>query len=151
MQNNVASPLLNKRVVSFLETIAPEDVQFFPAKVICKDGELEGYQFLNVTSTIVGIDHEKSVYTKMKLLDAIGDIKYLTYKPGCMDNHKIARDAEYLSNILVTEEIKQAFERENITGVVFVRPEDYYRPITAADLIAEEQSILAEQDMDDDE
>ena len=67
--------------------------------------------------------------------DAIRGFKYLTYKPGCMGKHKLARDEEYLGNLLVTEEIKQAFEKEKIKGVWFVRSEDYYRPLTCEDII----------------
>jgi hypothetical protein len=43
-----------------------------------------------------------------------------------MGSHKIARDAEYLGNLLVSEEIKQVFEKEKIKGVWLVRPEEWY-------------------------
>jgi hypothetical protein len=49
---------------------------------------------LNATHTIVGIDHEKSICTKMDFSDAIMGFRYLTYKNGCMGSHKLARDAE---------------------------------------------------------
>jgi hypothetical protein len=47
-----------------------------------------------------------------------------------MGSLKLAKDEEYLSNILVTKEIKQAFENEKIKGCWFVKPEDYYRLIS---------------------
>ena len=58
--------------------------------------------------------------------EAFSSFRYLTYKSGCMGSHKLARDAENLGHILVTEEIKEAFEKEKIKGVWFVKPEDYY-------------------------
>jgi|688.fasta_scaffold165566_2 hypothetical protein len=125
--NNCGSPLVNQKIVDLLLRLAPDDVQFFDAEVRCKDGILTGYKLLNATHTIVGIDHEKSIYTMMKESPtAILGFKYLTYKPGCMGNIKIARDREYLSNFLVAEEIKQAFEKEKITGIWFATPEEWY-------------------------
>ena len=148
LPNSGSAPLVNERIKNILETIAPNDVQFFPAKLICSDGELNGYYFLNVTHTIHGIDHEQSIYTKMKTYDGIGAIDYLTYKPNCMGTHDLARDEEYKVNLLVTEKIKSIFEQEGITGVWFVRPEDYYRPLTAEDLLNEEAQLLREDQED---
>jgi hypothetical protein len=137
LPNNTLIPLVNKRIKAILESLAPDDVQFFPAKLICSDGELDNYYFLNITHTIIGIDHEKSIYTKMKTVDAISRLKYLTYKIGCMGKHQLARDQEYKGNLLVSEEMKAIFDKEHITGVWLVRPEDYYHPVTASDLINE--------------
>jgi hypothetical protein len=120
LPNNSSAPLVNTRTKSILERLAPNEVQFFLAKLRCSDGELEGYYFLNATHTIVGIDHEKSIYTKMKMF------RYLTYKPGCMGEYQLARDKEFLGHLLVSQKIKSVFEQERITGVWLVRPEDYY-------------------------
>jgi len=124
--NNCGSCLVNQKIVDILLKIAPDDVQFFDAEVRCSDRVLTGYKLLNITNMIVGIDHERSVYTKMKLADAISRFKYLTYKPGCMGIHKLARDKEYFTNILATEEVKQAFAKEKVKGVRLVTPEEYY-------------------------
>lgn len=126
LPSGIMKPLVNKRVRDILEKLAPNDVQFFSAKVTCSDGELDGYQFLNVTNTIIGIDHEKSIYTRSKNTNIMGMIKYLTYKPGCMGEYKLARDKEFLPNLLVTPEVKAVFEYEKITGVEFVTPENFY-------------------------
>lgn len=138
LPNNTQIPLVNNRIKIILENLIPDDIQFFPAKPTCSDGELEGYYFLNITHTIIGIDHEKSIYTKMKTVDAISGFYYFTYKDGCMGDHHLARDQEYRGNLLVSEEIKSIFDKEKITGVRLVRPEDFYRPLTASDLINEQ-------------
>ncbi len=124
--NNSASPLVNQKIVDLLLKLAPDEVQFFDAEVRCKDGVLTDYKLLNATHTIVGIDHEKSIFEMMKTTDAILGFKYLTYKPGCMGSLKLARDEEYKGNFLVTEEIKQAFEKEKIKGIWFATPEEWY-------------------------
>jgi hypothetical protein len=138
LPNNTQIPLVNNRIRVILENLIPDDVQFFPAKLICSDGELEGYYFLNITHTIIGIDHEKSIYAKMKTVDAISGFHYLTYKHGCMGDHLLARDQEYRGNLLVSEEVKTIFDKEKVTGVRLVRPEDFYRALTASDLINEQ-------------
>ncbi len=119
--NNARIPLVNERVQDILEEISPHEVQFFPAKVICSDGELEGYSFLNVTVEVVGIDQEKTVWIPSKT-----GFHYLTYKLGCLGKHPLARDKEYSSNLLVSEKLKLIFEKEKIIGTWFVCPEDYY-------------------------
>jgi hypothetical protein len=125
--NNSSSPLVNQKIVDLLLQLAPKDVQFFNAEVRCKDGILTEYKLLNIASTIVGIDYEKSVCQMMKdYPTVILGFKYVTYKPGCMGSHKIARDAEYLSNILVSEDMKQVFEKEKVKGAWLVRPEEWY-------------------------
>ncbi|MDP1603830.1 MAG: hypothetical protein Q8M03_11260 [Legionella sp.] len=125
--NNASSPLVNQKIRDILLKLAPDDVQFIKAEVHCKDGILTNYNLVNVTSEIIGVDREKSIYTMMKLApDVFSSFRYLTYKTGCMGNHKLARDAENLGNILVTEEIKLAFEKEKIKGVWFISPEKYH-------------------------
>ena len=135
--DNVGVPIVNQKIIDILRKLAPNDVEFFDVKIKCKDANLSGYSLLNVKSRIKGIDFEKSEYKKIPMP---GDtfiyiFKYMTYKPGCMEDHKLARDEEYLDNLLVTEEIKQTFAKEKIRGMRFVRPEDFYRPLTAQDVI----------------
>ncbi|CAM2944463.1 imm11 family protein [Legionella worsleiensis] len=125
--NNSASPLVNERIVDILKELCPKDIQLIDAEVHCKDGILTNYKLLNITTTVVGLDHDKSVYKTDGT--AISSISYGTYKMGCMDEHHIARDEEWKGNILVTESIKSAFEQKKIKGHEFVTPEDYYTSI----------------------
>ncbi|HCU05305.1 MAG TPA: hypothetical protein DIC51_03225 [Coxiellaceae bacterium] len=135
LPNTSSIPLVNYRIRKILEDLAPDDVQFLDAKVICTDGELDGYQLLNATHTIVGIDFEKSKYKKIPMPrnGFIYSWKYLTYKPGCMGVHHIARDQEYIGNLLVSETVKRVFDKEHITAGL-IRPEEFYRPYTVDDL-----------------
>lgn len=135
LPNNSLIPLVNEKIRDILEELAPNDIQFFPAKLICTDGELEGYYFLNITRLIKGIDHTKSIYTRMTMGDAISGFHYLTYIKNCMGEYKLARDQEYRGNLLVNEKVKLVFNKEKITGVWIVRPEERYRPMTPEDLI----------------
>ncbi len=134
--NTSGSPLVNQKVIDLLlKLVSEDDLQFFDAEIHCKDGVLAGYKLVNIIPKIIGIDHEKSIYSKILNTEAILGFKYLTYKPGCMGNYNLARDEEYFPIILVTEDFKNAFETAKIKGVWFVRPEDFYRPMRPEDLI----------------
>lgn len=151
--NSTLVPLVNDKIKNILENIAPNDVQFFPAKLICKDREIEGYYFLNITHLIKGIDQKNSICLTMDNFDGtnfITGFHSLTYLKGCMNQHLLARDQDYPESLLVSEKIKQIFDKEKITGVRLVRPEDYYHgPVTAADLINEARALENEEKEDD--
>jgi hypothetical protein len=84
---------------------------------------------VNVTHRIQGIDHERSVY----YTDEVGGSKYIShikrlfFKEGCMGGHKIAREEEVMSQILVNQEIYDLVQREKITGINLIEPDDFYR------------------------
>lgn len=126
LPNNTLVPLINERLKNILEDMAPNDVQFIPTNGVCPDGLLKDYYFLNFTNTIVGIDHEKSVYTKMLYGDHISGFSRAVYKPNCMGEHLLARDSEYHSHILVAKKLKDIFDKEKIKGVRLALPDEYY-------------------------
>ena len=126
LANNTLIPLVSQRLRMLLENIAPNDVQFIPAKLMCKDGVLENYYFLNITHFIKGLDHERSDYTMMLDLPNIRGFRYAVYKTNCLGAHYLAREEEYKGHLLVNDAIKRLFEKHKITGVWIVRPEEYY-------------------------
>ncbi|MES2204908.1 MAG: DUF1629 domain-containing protein [Pseudomonadota bacterium] len=122
--------LASKKVVSILSKLVPEEVQFFDAKIKCKDGILTDYKLINITQTVQGIDYEKSIYNWIgDQADGIISLKRLVLKNDCMNGYKIARLEEFHGHMLATEEIKQAFEFARVTSLRFVTPEDYYSSI----------------------
>ena len=135
LPNSSLIPLVNKKTEDLLLQLAPDDVQFFDTEIHCKDGILPGYRLLNAKHTIKGIDYAKSKYKKSNM--GIITFRYMAYKhdSDCMGSHKIAREADYITNLVVNEEIKEAFARERIRGPRFVTPEEFYRPLRPSDLV----------------
>jgi hypothetical protein len=134
LPSNGGAPLVNKKIIEILREIAPSDVQFFPATVMCLDGELEGYFFLNVTHLIQGIDHDQSIYSLLDLPDGakiIYTVRKLVLKEGCMKDHDLARDQDLKSNLLVSQKIYDAFQAAKIKGVRLVTPDEYYEGLNA--------------------
>lgn len=126
--NHLSFPLVNQKVMDLLLRVAPDDVQFFDTEIHCKDGVLRDYKIVNITHQIHGIDHEKSIN-----VSGGRGIKNIVYKPGCMGTYQLARETEdYRSDLLVSDEVKQAFEKEKIKGVDFQTPYDFYSSIYPA-------------------
>ena len=124
--NSSGVPVVSDRLAKLLINLAADDIQLFDVTIECPDGELKGYKLVNVTQMIKGIDHELSIYKKMKDCDIILTIKHLVYKAGCMAKYKIVRDKECITNLLVNQEISEAFKKEKISGVRIITPEEYY-------------------------
>ena len=57
------------------------------------------------TNKICGIDHEKSKYSYVLGTKSIMGFTTVAYKSSCLGNLNIARDEEYLSNLLISEEL----------------------------------------------
>jgi hypothetical protein len=128
LASNAPYPLINDKTKAILEKVAPDEVQFFPTKLICKDGELNGYYFINATKTFEGIDREKSTYSLIDGTEnAILGFRSVIYKPNSMGSLHIARSKDYLGHFCVNKEVKHAFEEAKIRGAWFITPEDYYR------------------------
>jgi hypothetical protein len=134
LPNNSGGPLVNKKMIELLREIAPSDVQFFPAQIMCLDGELEGYFFLNVTHLMQGIDHDQSIYSMLDLPDGakiIYTVRKLALKPGCMKGHDLGRDQDLKTDLLVSQKIYDAFQAAKIKGVRLVTPDEYYEGLNA--------------------
>ncbi len=134
LPSNGGAPLVNKKIIEILREIAPSDVQFFPARIMCLDGELEGYFFLNVTHLIQGIDHDQSIYSLLDLpggAKIISTVRKLVLHENCMNGHDLARDQDLQSNLLVSQKIYDAFQAAKIKGVRLVTPDEYYDGLNA--------------------
>lgn len=58
--DNSGVPIVNQRVRDLLNVACPEDVQYVDGVLECKDGLLEGYQYLNVIYSEDVIDYTKT-------------------------------------------------------------------------------------------
>ena len=125
--NGIGCLVVNQKLEKILSLLIPNDLQFFDTQIKCKDGIITNYKLVNILKSVEGVDHEQSIYDWLgDKADEIMLIRRLVLTKGCMKNSKLARLAEFPGHILATEEIKQAFEAEKVTGLRFVVPEAYY-------------------------
>jgi hypothetical protein len=123
------SPVISGQFADLLLKVASDDIQLFDVRILCADGELEGYKIINITRRIKGIDHERSVY----YTDEVGGVRYIShikrlfFKESCMGKYKIAREEESMGQVLVNQEIYDLVQNKQITGIRLIEPDDYYR------------------------
>lgn len=56
--------------------------------------------------------------------DKIMKFNSLSYRPQCLGKHEIARDSEYLLNLLVSKCLKDSLRNLSKPGIEFYLPED---------------------------
>ena len=101
LANNALVPLVSSEVASILQRHCPHDIQLIDAQVLASDKNLPGYRIVNATHTVRSINHEKSDYSIVPGTNEIMGFRKLVCLPGCLGSHAIARDGEYLSNLLI--------------------------------------------------
>ncbi len=119
-----AIPVVSRRLRELLARLGVEEVQFFPASVESHD---EPYFVLNVTRLVDCIDESRCLRTvRWKPEDGqpekIGDyrvVEGLRIDPLKVGGARIFR-ARGWPVLIVSEDLKQAIERERLTGPRFV-------------------------------
>jgi hypothetical protein len=117
LANNAMVPLVSSRVAAILSESCPNEAQLIPAEVVCKDGVIDGYSIVVVTNRVRGLDHAKSKYKCMPGEKAIMRFESAVYKEDCLGSLSLARDGEYLSNLLVSERLLEALKSIEDLGI----------------------------------
>ncbi len=115
--------ILNEKVSNLLRK---DEVQLIPIN-INRYTSKKPYFLTTVINEIDCVDEEKSVFDKWELNNDIRPDKagqYKTFyklfvKPGRCEGSNIFRLKNYNSVIIVSDELKTAFEKNNVTGVKF--------------------------------
>lgn len=124
LPNNAMVPLIRNDFGVRLSEIAAADIQLIKTKVQAQDGDSDDFFILNVTSKVTGIDKEQSAFSFVPGTDQIMAFKRLAYSESCLGTHMLARDAEYLSHLLVSEELVEVLRAEKVSGVEFLLPSE---------------------------
>lgn len=122
--SNAMIPLVNFSVAEALMKICSDEVEFIKTKVTGNDGVLDDYLILNATRKVYCIDRDGSEYTSVPGTDRIMSFRKATHLENCLGEHKIARDTEYLSHLVVSDVIKELFTMEKFTGIALINPSD---------------------------
>lgn len=113
--------IVSKKVIDILTGICPQDIQVFEANVYIGEKKISNYYLLNIVNAVEVLDKSKSEYTTIKGTNAILKFKKIVYKFDVLpNNHHIVRNLDYKSHVIVSDVIKEVFERNNIKGVQFI-------------------------------
>ena len=119
LPNNGALLIVSRRVLDIMNNLCKCDYQVFEANVFVGKNKVNGYYLLNILNLVEIINKAGSVFTTIKNSNTILKFEKLTYKEENLINHSIARNADYLQHVVVSEELKEIFEKESIKGVEF--------------------------------
>lgn len=124
LPNSARLPLVNRRFASLLLELAPNDVEMFTARIASASGASQEYSLVNITHTARVIDHRASSYSLVPETQQIMSFKTLRLLPDCLGTRKLARNEEYRSHILVSDDVRSAILESGLRGVEFVHASD---------------------------
>lgn len=124
LPNSAMVPIIDRRLADLLTKYAQRDIQLFRVRVIAKDGDSDEFSILNVTNKVTCIDHKKSEYSLVPGSQQIMSFRRLEHLDGCLLSHSLARDSEYLSHLLVSDELGNAIIAAGFKGLALQRPNE---------------------------
>jgi len=121
--------ITNKKVLSILQRVCPDDFQVFPILIKSVPGKSKHKEFVNhdyflihIIKKISAIDFEASDFlllddSKPKVPNNILRIRKIRFKPNCMNSIHIARDEDYEPLEYISQHLFHILLSENIFGV----------------------------------
>ena len=107
LANSAMVPLVSEKVQTVLLEKCPEDVQLLDARIITTNGkELAGFKVVVAVKTVAAIDHNISEYSLVPGTQQIMGFTSLRCRPGALGDASVARDKECLSNLLVSDDLR---------------------------------------------
>lgn len=119
LPNSGSLLIISERLLNIMKNLCEDDFQVFKANVFVKNKKIDGYYLINIVNKIEVLDKQNSIYTTILDTDAILNLKKVVYKQDNLLNHHIVRNLDCLSNVLVSEKLKEIFDKEKIKGVEF--------------------------------
>ena len=111
--------LFSKRFVQKVGNILEKELQFFPCNLVCQNNNFEWYA-AKIIRSIPIVDKEASIYRT--LTDGTRMLKLAKYRKDMKESFFIAKDIEYVTDILVSELFKELCEKNDI-HIKFEKPE----------------------------
>lgn len=76
-------------------------------------------QYYTNTNCVEVLDRQASVFTTFRNSNGIMAFDKIVYSVEDLINHSIARNADYSSHVIVSQRLKDIFDKEKIKGVEF--------------------------------
>jgi hypothetical protein len=126
MSTSIAVDELWKSII--LKYVPADRIQFLPIRLIARGEICDDFMWLIPFDRVICIDKEKSEITRKREkpdlnLTLIYGVKKFVHFPNCLGKLHLARDAQMLSHVLVSDELKEALSATGQDSV-FYRPED---------------------------
>jgi hypothetical protein len=121
------SLFFNEKIKRLLDYLDIKNIDYYEVALInVKNGGCLNYYIANIIGTFECVDYDNSE-VELWPNGKIEQIDSLTFiDTSKMDLPPIFRLSSFLPLVIVNNEIKKAFEDNNITGLKFYKPEDFY-------------------------
>lgn len=118
--------LVSHKLKKILQTIAPNELEFYETTILFKDTKIEGFSAINILNLLPCCNMEESEYevTNFDQNNPIYMFLYTKLKNIAPNNVNIFRCSEQPTLIIVNEKIKKACQREGIEGIAFYKSID---------------------------
>jgi hypothetical protein len=123
ISNQSLIPLISCKMAKCLLDNFSDDIQLIDTLINCEDGVIDDYKLVNSIHKVKAINHDVSEckYDEDGWLWAFD---YLEYYSDCLGAYNVARDEEYLGNLIVSEKVKNIFESNKFIGYGLYTPND---------------------------
>ncbi|PWU06493.1 MAG: hypothetical protein C5B43_01730 [Verrucomicrobia bacterium] len=129
IDTTTGSPIVREGVLEICFDLFKDQIQSFEVELRTKNGILTNYKLINILNLVEGVNFEESICKYLRDKKTLYGYEYLVLKENCLGNLNIARLKETSSHILVSEKVKERFEKHKIKGARFIEPEEYYGEI----------------------
>jgi hypothetical protein len=119
LPNSAQLITVSKRLLKILNDVCLKDIQVFNANVFVGGKRITNYYLINLTHIVEVVNKKESEFTTILGTDAILSFEKIVYKNDNLGQFHLVRNSDYRSHVLVSEYLKNIFEKEKITGVQF--------------------------------
>jgi hypothetical protein len=113
--------LLSERAIKTLERVGVDNIEYFDARVTSTHfSKVPNYKVANIVGVVSGLDLAKSDVV-MGRRNRVLAIEKMVFDESRLQPHKICRLQEDIMLMVVHKDIKDAIERQGLTGFRFVR------------------------------
>ncbi|POP40411.1 hypothetical protein CHU32_27580 [Superficieibacter electus] len=120
LPNNSLIPVINERLKIFLEAHSNNNVEFYKVDIHANDGLLKDFYILNVITKLPLINLRNSICEYIpnteKAIMGFKKVSFIKNPPG---DFSIARCSEYLSYLMLSDELVVKMKKEKFKGVAY--------------------------------
>ncbi|WP_288846686.1 DUF1629 domain-containing protein [uncultured Citrobacter sp.] len=121
LPNNSLIPVINSRLKKFLELHTCGCVEFHPVLIHAQSGLLHGFYILNTIKTLPLIDLKNSEYQYIPDTKEIMGFDSVFFIKNPPHDFSIARCSEYLSYLMLSDELVAKMKKEKFKGVAYAK------------------------------
>ncbi len=115
-------PIVSKKLGESMRKFAHADIQVFDLDIEAANGNVSGYQGINIIRKVSCLDVKKSDVKFMTDGKTIANVKKFYLNTGCLGLHHLVREANFEPMIIVSDSLASEISRLSPVGMS-LRPE----------------------------